>query len=336
MKKLSVRCNEYIIICGLCLMTSCNNYDPEIDLKKDREIAMEVYSHSTVIDQFEYLQSGVHDEFLHPEILSQLDKDPFLKQKLRVSSTEESDTIFSYDEIPQIRESTSYTCIYQDGTLESSIDHLTPFAANTVFQLNENPPSEKTRISKTIIENGYLKIYNNEGELITQESYPVSDMKEFLDTMKMYVQLSKENVNEDEENNAQIIRASVKNNNKGINISRLPNGNVVLEFSLQEMPAEMTGLCKVPDILNSRTELSEDMSKTLKFELFNGEYLIQRKVYTYNNRENLRNFHHDEVIGENPEFIESESLMLNSKGFPVLHHTKEFFNQNQTYYYFKD
>ncbi|MPM64868.1 hypothetical protein SDC9_111759 [bioreactor metagenome] len=122
----------------------------------------------------------------------------------------------------------------------------------------------------------------------------------------------------------------------GSRISRLPNGHVLMEIRLKSLPKEMKFLSWASGFLKSRTELSEDMTKILKFELFHGDYLVQRKVYAYNDKVALRNFHHNDVVGSSPESIECEYIMLDSKGLPVLHHTKEFFYRNQIYYHFDD
>ena len=337
MKNLFVRCNYYIT-CLLCLLSSCSNSDTELSITKrqDKNIAMEVYTHSTVIDQTEYLQAGLHDEFLHPDVVAQLTNDPFLRQKLRSSATEDNDTIFSYDEIPLVREIKSYTCIFQDGTLQSTTDYPTPFEANALYQLNENPPSEATRISRTVEKDGSLKIYNTRGELIAEELFPVSDMKDFLDTMKIYVQKCKDRSAHDEDTIVMNISGVEKILPAASRISSLPSGHVILELDLQSLPAEATPLPRISGVIKSRTELNEDMTRTLKFELFKGDYLIQRKMYAYQDKAALRNLYRNKVISENPESVESESLMLNSKGFPVLHHTKELFYRNQTYYHFND
>jgi len=338
MKNLFVRCNYYIIICSLCLLSSCSNSDAEFSSpnQRDKNIAMEVYTHSTVIDQAEYLQIGLHDEFLHPEIVAQLDSDPFLRQRLRNSATEANDTIFSYDEIPLVREVKSYTCIFSDGTLQSTTDYPTSFEANTLYQLNENPPSEATRISRTVEKDGSLKMYNTRGELIAEELFPVTGMKEFIDTMKIYVQKCKEKFVDNEVTNVMNLPGAGKKLPAGCSISRLSNGNMILELDLQSIAPETMSDPRISGVLKSRTEMSEDMTKTLKFELFRGDYLIQRKKYVYNDKSVLRNIYLDGFLNENPESIESESLMLNSKGFPVLHHTKEFFYRNQTFYHFDD
>ena len=47
------------------------------------------------------------------------------------------------------------------------------------------------------------------------------------------------------------------------------------------------------------------------------------------------NLSNNEVICENPESIETFTLTLNRRGNLVVRHSKEFYKQNQTWYYFK-
>lgn len=338
MKNYSDRCSYCIIVYLSVLITSCNNNEVELlnPPSKERNIAMEVYVHSTVIDKTEPLRAGLHDEFLHPDVVSMLENDPLLRKRLQTKKGSDNDTIFTYDEIPLIRETKTHTCIYKDGTLQSVTDYITPFSSNTLFQLNENPPSEETRISKIVEKNGLLKMYNTQGALLAEEIFPVSYLCDFLDTMKIYVKKLDEetkNTGNGDVNRVAFIRNKLP---RGSRFSRQSNGHFYLETELIEPTVKATLLAGNGELLKSRTELSEDMTKTLKFELFRGDYLVQRRTYTYNNKDALKNLHHKDILSENPESVESECLILNSKGFPVLHHTKEFSYRNQTSYYFDD
>jgi hypothetical protein len=338
MKNFSERCIHYIVVCSFSLLIACNTSDPEISIidRIDKKIAMEVYTHSSVIDQTEYLQTGLHDDFLHPDIVARLNHDTFLQQKLNAATMEENDTIFSYEEIPLVKESKTYCCIFQDGTLQSSTDHLTPFQDNTLFQLNENPPSEATRISKTVVKDGLMKLYNVKGDLIAEELFPVSNMKDFLDTMKVCLHNVEIQRAVKEAARVRDIGRIRKKLPEECKISQLSNGHVVLELALQSMPAVTKNLSIMSGVFKSKTELSEDMTRTLKFELFRGDYLVQRKTYAYSDKAPHCNYHFNDVISENPESIESEQIILNANGFPVLHHSKEFFHRNQFFYYFND
>lgn len=319
-------------------MISCINNGSDISplTFEEKKIAIELFTHSTIIDQVEYLEVGLHDKYLHPDIIARLENDAFMCKRLNTSIKVPCDTIFSYDEIPTVKESKFYTCIFEDGTWQSTTHHLTPFETNIIFQLNENTPEEERRIERTVVVDGHLRVYDTLGKLIDDELYPVTNMREFLDTMKNYVHVSKISKQKNTTDIAKIIYGIKKLLPEDNNVFRLPNGHVTIENCLLESTTEIKNISSPLTILKSRTELNEDMTKILKYELFQGDYLVERKTYTYCHNTALQNYHYNDMINENPETIESECLTLNANGFPVLHHTKEYFQRNQIYYYFKD
>ncbi len=316
------------------ITSSCNKMTEELPIP-NQEVAMEIFTHSTTIDQIEYLQMDLHADFLSPDLIAQLEKNPFLKQKLLRKSEEVVDTIFSYDEIPLIRETKTHTLIFHDGRSEYYSEHLTPFEQNPLYQLTASPKPEGSRIAKTVVKDGLLRVYNINNESIVQEAYPIENMKAFLDTMRVFVEMSIEKSGNKSDNQALKIRSTRQYLDVGGSIAELPNGNIIIEFPmLAKSFANEEGL-KISGIIKSRLELDPEMTKTLQFEIFQGDYLIHRKKYAYRDTEMLKNFFHKAKIFENPESIESEILFTNAQGITAIRHTKEFFYRNQSLYYFK-
>ena len=313
---------------------SCNQEIEDIAIT-NQGVAMEIFTHSTTINQIEYLQMDLHCAFLSPDLIVQLEKNPFLKQKLRKTSQEIEDTIFSYDEIPLIRETKTQTIIFNDGRSEYYSEHLTPFEQNPLYQLTVSPEPEGCRISKTVLKDGFLSMYNVKNELIVKESYPNDNLKEFLDTMRVFVEMTIEKCKMKFAHKAFKIRSIQQYLDVGGKVSELPNGNTLIEFPMQSTSSSNEDGYKISGLLKSRLELNPGMTKTLRFEIFKGDYLIHRKLYTYRDTEMLKNFYDKEIIIENPESIESEILFTNAQGIPVIRHSKEFFYRNQSLYYFK-
>ncbi|MDO9633862.1 MAG: hypothetical protein Q7J05_02305 [Paludibacter sp.] len=313
---------------------SCNQEIEDIAIT-NQKVAMEIFTHSTIIEQIEYLQMDLHRDFLSPDLIAKLEKNPFLKKKLLKNSEEIQDTIFSYDEILLIRESKNQTIIFNDGRSEYYSEHLTPFEQNPLCQLTANPEPEGDRISKTVLKDGFLSVYNVKNELIVQEVYPIDNMKEFLDTMRVFVEMSTAKNQMKSTDNAFKIRSIRQYIDVGGNVSELSNGNTLIEFPMQSTCSSNEDGYKISGILKSRLELNPEMTKTLRFEIFQGDYLIHRKQYTYRDTEMLKNIYDEEIILENPESIESEILFTNAQGIPVIRHSKEFFYRNQSLYYFK-
>lgn len=325
----------FVSVCFFLIYIGCNN-DLQPDVSTSRhDIAMEMLTHVILIDQTEYLQEGLHDDFLTREVTAIINQHAFLKQKMKRDETLEPDTVFSYDEIPLIKETKNCTRIFTDGTMESITEFLTPLTENLVFQLMETPVSGKSRIAMTSQKDGMITAYNAAGEILMQEPFPESDMQDFLDTMKIYVL----KLNHDEPGKLNKMKSRIKafkqNSTTQCNIYDLPNGNVLVESPVKNVHSISRIYSGVNGILKSRIELNPEMTKTLQFELFQGNNLIQRKKYTYNSNKNLMNLHHNKVICENPQSIETYTLTTNTKGYPVIRHSKEFYKTNQTFYYFK-
>lgn len=332
MKSVSV----YLVCAGFFLSnTSCNN-DFQSEISTDRQdIVIEMLTHVTLIDQTEYLQESIHDDFLTCELTDLINKNTFLRQKMKRDKPSSVDTVFSYDEIPLVKETKNRTRIFTDGTMESITEFLTPLTDNMIFQLTETPVAEKSRIALTTQKNGMLTVYNAAGEILTQEAFPEPDMRDFIDTMKVYVLKINRNTPDKQNNPKSGTKYFKQYCTAGNNICELPNGNVMIESPVTNEKNTSGVYPGISGTLKSRIELNPEMTKTLQHDIFQGNNLIQRKKYTYNSSKNLMSLHHNRVICENPQSIETFTLTMNSEGYPVIRHSKEFYKTNQTRYYFK-
>jgi hypothetical protein len=289
----------------LFVHVSCSQDAPQDITLDKREIAMEVFSHATLIDQTEYLQEGLHDDFLSPDVVAMLVKNPFLYRKMKGTHPVESDTVFTYDEIPLIRETNTFTRIFVDGACETRTEFLTPLADNIVYGLTTAPVPEKSRIALTIVKDGLLSAYNADGDLLLQETFTESNMSEFLDTMRVYIM------------NEAVVRADV----------------CAMHSANEEHNISLTS--KIKGVVKTRVELNPEMNKILQYELYHGNNLIQRKKFTYSDNQCLANWHKGNKICDNPASVETYTLVMNGNVKPVIRHSKEVFKRNQTYYYFK-
>jgi len=289
----------------LFMLISCSQDAPQDITTDKREIAMEIFTHVTLIDQTEYLQEGLHDDFLSPDVVAMLEKNPFLNRKMKGSLPVESDTVFTYDEIPLIKETKTCLRIFVDGSSENRTEFLTPFADNIVYRLTAAPVPEKSRIALTIVKDGLLSAYNADGDLLLQETFPESDMRDFLDTMKFYVMRDG------------AVRTDIRERH---------SANEEHNISLTS---------KIKGVVKARVELNPEMNKILQYELYKGNNLIQRKKFTYSDNQCLANWHKGNKICDNPASVETYTLVMNGNVKPVIRHSKEVFKRNQTYYYFK-
>lgn len=298
-----------------------------------QKIALEMYSHSTTVDQTVYVNRSEHADFLSTQIISALENDLFLRQKMNRLPEEVVDTIFTYDEIPYIRETKALTRIYTDGETEFVIDDLTPYSMNVLHQLAENPESEESRITKTVIKDGFMLVFNAAGQEVVREAYESPDMKEFIDSVKYYLQQIEDTGLSTPSMAVGRLKA-MSQSAAGIHTMKiLPDNKVQLESYIQPDLAQKSLFPGADSQFRAVTELNPEMTRTLKFEIYLGNQLIQRKLYDYNESVELKSFHSKQLISESPSVIESQTLTINSTGQPVIKSVREVFHRNQMIFY---
>ena len=215
-----------------------------------------------------------------------------------------------------------------------------PYKVTTIDRVENK--NTVTQITTTLFDKflnvwsqGMLTVYNAAGEILTQEAFPEPDMRDFIDTMKVYVLKINRNTPDKQNNPKSGTKYFKQYCTAGNNICELPNGNVMIESPVTNEKNTSGVYPGISGTLKSRIELNPEMTKTLQHDIFQGNNLIQRKKYTYNSSKNLMSLHHNRVICENPQSIETFTLTMNSEGYPVIRHSKEFYKTNQTRYYFK-
>lgn len=306
---------------------------PEIE---KGEVALEIFSHSRRIEKITPLDESKHSGFITSELRSLL---PALKNKrMRVkSNTNEPDTVFLLSEIPIYKEETSYSCIYTTGLMESENEDITPPDMNPIYKFTSTPLQPEMVIKKTTIKDGKITAYNANRDVLVSEPYADTNMKEFLDTLIHYVNLA-----ETQESKAGVApqRALVKSQllnmkpPKGSKVTELSNGNILLEQELDDQTtATFTGKQMIPlkeGKLRSRTEITAQMDRTVRFELLQGTQLLERKRFFYSEREGLKNS--AKIRGQalyNPEMIVNEFLEQSDDGLPVIRTIQEYYVTNK-------
>jgi len=336
------RCNHlkifYISIIAI-ILSSCSNYilNDSIAKKVNGELAVEIFNHSQRVDKLEYLSIVKHPYFISPVLLSTVSTNKQAMLLMNKTQTSEYDTIYSLEEIPIYKESTSTTRIYSSGKMETEIQDITPDSLNPIITFTANPLPAEATIKKTLIEDGVIKAFNGDGKLINSLAYTEKNMKAFIDTLKYYVVLAeKVDTLESKSTEAQLNKSLRKNAPAGSKIIKLSNGNVVLEQMIDNSAnTTVTRIRNNNEPLRSRTELNPEMNKTIKFEIFQGNQLLQQRSYIYSNNESLKNSKNALILSyENPEVIISESLIFDRKGIPMIKSTQEHYLRNQMVFHF--
>lgn len=317
MKKLNV-CIVYLI---LILQWSCQKDDEMNPPTTDpvvNPVVLEVNVHQTTIDQYELPDEELHAGFMGAHLRN------LAAQKyhgiIRLRKSGESDTVFTYDEIPLIRETRSKIIVYADGTSESLLEDLTPEGVNPLYNLTETPPGPELLLSKTHLKDGHLKVYNKRNELVIDEVYPEYDMKEFLDSLQHYIQVG---------NTSQKRMPITGINPIGLNRLKLMDGTVKLEQQLDVQPSGGEALHAFSPV-KAVAVMNDEMTQTLRFELHGQEQLLHRKVFEYEDSYLLTNYINGKEFSSNPRTIESLTLQLSKDGDPVIYRSKTYYHRNQS------
>jgi hypothetical protein len=281
-------------------------------------VVLEINVHQTSIDQYEVPDEELHSDFMGAYLKS-LAGHTF-HGKLRQKLSGENDTVFTYDEIPLIRETRSKILVYADGTSETQLEDLTPEGVNPLYNLTETPPESKHLLSKTLLKEGHLKVYNKHNELLIDELYPEYNMKEFLDSLQYYVQFGGNSPKRMPLSGIDPI---------GLNRLALSDGTVLLEQQLGVQPSGVEALHALSPI-KAVAVMNDEMTRTLRFELHGHDQLLHRKVFEYEDSYLLTNYVNGKEFSSNPRSIESMTLQLSKEGNPVIYRSKTFYHSNQS------
>ncbi len=321
---------------SILIMQSCNNYVSDIIVESTpKGLAMEVKCHYISTDKTVFINFDEHHDFLSTELIAKIQQDQFLRARANYPGTE-SDTIFSFHEIPLVTEFKSETNLYYSGHSETSITDLTSIAHNPIYELTENPIDVSARIRKTIVKDGFLTGFNSMGEEVMRTPYETPDLSEFLDTLTVYLtMLHHHHVTPPAAFKVGSHNVKPCPPEYHIKQSKLPGGNVILESKVLRTPISKAFKSATSALIQLRSviELDPEMTKTLRYELHEGDQLLERKVYTYASEVKFQSLYRGRVVTENPRTVVSEVLTFDIEGKPMLRQTSQHFLQNQIIYH---
>ena len=311
---------KFIIYLCLMLHFSCQEADMNdvagtVNLP---EIALEVLIHQVSIDQYEEPDPVIHAAFISNESAFVPGADARFRG--HVSQSASIDTVFTYDEIPLIRETRTQLLVYSDGTSETTMEDRTPEGVNPLYMLTEMPPGDEMIISRTIIKNGWIQVFNKKNELVFEESYPGNNLKDFIDSLLHYARADEGIMH---------VKGDNQSMPEGIRRNRQADGTVQLIQELG-MSSPMAGSSISGAPLKAIATLNEEMNRTLTFELYSGNRLIHRKRYEYETDKLLGNYIGTDKLSENPRSVEAETLQFNAHGKPVIFSNSTYYRVNQT------
>lgn len=312
--------NIIIFFVTLTLQWSCqqvDGLDPTAGDPPLSTVMMEMELHQTTMDQYVVPNEEQHADFISSDLISLMAQKGMSGIKKR--SDDQADTIFSYHEIPLIRETKTNLLIYQDGRSEMILEDLTPNGINPLYLLTETPPENTMLLSRTHIKDGRLKIYDKNNDLMVDEVYPEENLKDFTDSLLRFLSTS---------NQSKINSLRDSKLPPGIHRVALPDGTVQIEQLLGSMPASVHAVTG-SEPLKAIAVLNEEMNKTLKFEVYSGRQLIHRKTFEYEESNWLKNCVNEKEFSVNPKLTESETLQMSAEGIPVIYTSKTVYHRHR-------
>jgi len=324
-------------ITSLLLLQSCHNYANEIiNICKTDNLAMEVHAHYTITVKTEFLNESKHQHFISNELKATLQKDPFLSARLKGRDSV-SDTIYSFSEIPLVTELKTQSRIYYNGKSETIIEDITSEVLNSLYYLSDNLTDEGNRIRKTIVKDGLLTAFNGKGREVVRMPYESPDLSAFLDTLSTYLNLIQQEGVPTLASYVHKLRSYQLNLFEKMNLTSLPDGNIILESELCSNLNNQIPATKSSALFNFRevTELNPEMTKTLRYELYQGSQLLERRNFSYSSAIEFQSLLGKLNIIENPVSVISETLTTNAEGKHMLRLMSQQFLKNQIIYHSK-
>lgn len=111
--------------------------------------------------------------------------------------------------------------------------------------------------------------------------------------------------------------------NSDVGICFSPEGNTVIEQNITDGQFSSFAGAFPSGSTKLRTECDPETGRVVKMELFAGEYLVGRKIYSYSETDSLQSFWGDREILLHPVVIDSYFLSEDTGGYPVIRHIRE-------------
>lgn len=298
---------------------SCRNELHEAPLNgfREQEVVMEMFTHSTLVQQMLYMNEQMHACFMSSELRKTMEETPFLASKWKSATLNETDTVFNMAEIPFVKVLRSHSKVCAMGRLESTMEEITPNEANDAYFKSGYSTDVKHGITKTVLKEGYMYGYNRLGELVIQEKFELPLLKNVIDTVRLYLQRIENNSTDTLCSEWQQLCTKIYSTRHD-------------ELNLYEATThDNLKVCKSNIRTRTVTELDADLNRPILVKKYRGNQLTLRRRYSYSAHNALTNWHKQKALGTNPCTIVTEKLEFCDRGWPFIEFTIEYYHRNQ-------
>ena len=305
-------------------------------METPKEVAIEIQQEKVNLQYIEPIFANENSEFSQGDYIQSI---PQRVKAMKVSASEEGDTIKSADEIPVYTSENINERIYIDGTYNYQSLNTTPSDSSIFNALNVEIQPAQEVAAKTVVKDGTVYLYNKNNEIIQTEQSGNINYSSMLDSIKSALASEKQN-----SSSAQGVKAMQSRRlTKTISSAKASGMQMVSQSSneiIMEMNLGSTSESSLPQRVKSSVQkkavmrFSSDMTRMMEQKIYENNQLIQSVTYEYQeDNQNfakkapavVRNF----LPSSSVKGITYKSLMLKNNGTPYIMVKKENYKKNQ-------
>lgn len=260
-----------------------NDINAENPFDESKEIAIEIIQHKETLQFQQAIEDDENSEFVQGDYLKHM---TLQTKMLKNTSTEPNDTINDADLIPLFDSEEIQQVIYVDGTFVFTAINTTPLDSNYFYLLEVEIAPEEERITKTIVKEGTVFLYNTDNKLVGTEEVGVVNYKPMLDTIQQAIALETRNALSTK--STQTLKAERRSTalrraqSSGMKLVSQTGDEVVMQIVFDSQESALPMLKNQATVQRKATmRFSGDMTRMIEQKVYENNQLIQSINYEY-------------------------------------------------------
>ncbi len=305
-------------------------------VESEKEVAIEIQQEKVNLQYIEPIFANENSEFSQGDYIQSM---PQKVKAIKLSASEEGDTIKSADEIPVYTSENINEKIYIDGAYKYQSLNTTPADSSIFNALNVEIQPAQEVVAKTVVKDGTTYLYNKNNEIIQTEQSGNINYSSMLDSIKSALASEKQN-----SSSAQGVKAMQSRRlTKAISSAKASGMQMVSQSSneiIMEMNLGSTSESSLPQRVKSSVQkkavmrFSSDMTRMMEQKIYENNQLVQSVAYEY--QEDNQSFAkkapavvRNLLPSSSVKGVTYKSLMLKNNGTPYILVRKENYKKNQ-------
>ena len=252
-------------------------------VESEKEVAIEIQQEKVNLQYIEPIFANENSEFSQGDYIQSM---PQKVKAIKLSASEEGDTIKSADEIPVYTSENINEKIYIDGAYKYQSLNTTPADSSIFNALNVEIQPAQEVVAKTVVKDGTTYLYNKNNEIIQTEQSGNINYSSMLDSIKSALASEKQN-----SSSAQGVKAMQSRRlTKAISSAKASGMQMVSQSSneiIMEMNLGSTSESSLPQRVKSSVQkkavmrFSSDMTRMMEQKIYENNQLVQSVAYEY-------------------------------------------------------